>query len=355
MENQPLLNQIVLRFPAEFQEHRDDLSAILLTPDNNLWLGSDETSTLERLSLVEERTFANHYSFKVAEFIDLPESSDQEIDIEGLYYADNYIWLVGSHSWKRKRPKEDKTDIKNLQRLATLDSQANRYLLARIPLIDGQLYRSCQHPDNSEQQLSAAKLETTKKGNLLIDALQKDPHLGLFVASAVPSKDNGFDIEGLAVYQNRIFVGLRGPVLRGWAIILELEIEESKPELLKLKQIGEAGQLYKKHFVYLKGLGVRDLCFDGEDMLILAGPTMDLDGPVKVFRLENVLALADNVLSKPEPVLDLPYGDGEDHAEGITLFDSIAQEHSLLVVYDSPAKQTRLEGENGVKSDVFKL
>jgi hypothetical protein len=48
-----------------------------------------------------------------------------------------------------------------------------------------------------------------------MDALADDPHLGFFVGAMIPGKENGFDVEGLAFYQNRIFLGLRGPVLRG--------------------------------------------------------------------------------------------------------------------------------------------
>ncbi len=34
----------------------------------------------------------------------------------------------------------------------------------------------------------------------------------------------------------------------------------------------------------LLGLGIRDLCRHDDDLLILAGPTMDLDDPVHVLR-----------------------------------------------------------------------
>ena len=354
MENSSLLNQVVLRFEDGFKEHRKDVSAVRLTPDKHLWLGSDETSTIERLSLVDPQTFAEHKQFRVADFIELPEPEDQEIDIEGLAYTEHHLWFVGSHSWKRKRPKPDKTDEQNIKRLTKLKSEANRYLLGRIPLIKGELLPSCPHPDNPEAQLSAAKLEVTERGNLLMDALVDDPHLGYFVEATIPGKDNGFDIEGLAVYQNRLFLGLRGPVLRGWAIMLEIELEASNPGLLKLKPIGDQGQLYKKHFIYLNGLGIRDLGLDGKDLLILAGPTMDLDGPVKVYRLKNGVNLREEALSKPDVVLDIPYGNGNDHAEGMTLFADFTQMPSVLVVYDSPA-QTRLQGDSDVVADLFKL
>ncbi|MFN6462155.1 MAG: DUF3616 domain-containing protein [Nostoc sp. DedVER02] len=349
-----LFNQVYLTFVENFKEHRKDLSAVLLTHQKYLWLGSDETSTIERLSLVDSDKFAEHQQFRVAEFTSLPVSEDQEIDIEGLAYTDNYLWFVGSHSYKRKKPKPDKTDAQNFKRLTKIESEPNRYILGRIPLIDGNLYSSCPNPQKLDVQLNAAKLEVTEQGNLLMTALANDPHLGLFIKASIPGKDNGFDIEGIGVYQNRIFLGLRGPVLRGWAIVLEIELEDSSPGILKLRQIGEAKELYKKHFVWLNGLGIRDLYTDGKDLLILAGPTMDLDGPVQVYRWINGVNLRENVFSNPDFVQDIPYGNREEHAEGMTLFQDVAGIPSLLVVYDSPA-QTRLVGDSTVIADVFKL
>lgn len=93
---------------------------------------------------------------------------------------------------------------------------------------------------------------------------------------------------------------------------------------------------------------------DGADLLVLAGPTMDLDGPVRVYRLKNGVNLQENVLTKPDVVLEIPYGNGEDHAEGMTLFTDLSNTPSLLVVYDAPAKQ-RLQGDTDVIADVFKL
>ncbi|MBD2345559.1 DUF3616 domain-containing protein [Anabaena subtropica] len=349
-----LLQQITLTFADSFQEHREDISAVLLTQEKHLWLGSDETSTIERLSLVNGDKFTHHQQFRVAEFIDLPAPEDEEIDIEGLAFADHYLWFVGSHSYKRKNVKPDKTDQTNISRLAKVTSEENRYILGRIPLIDGQLFQSSPHPQNSSKELIAAKLELTNQGNLLMLALADDPHLGFFVKAAIPGKDNGFDIEGLAVYENRIFLGLRGPVLRGWAIILEIELEDSQPGLMRLRNIREEGKSYKKHFIWLNGLGIRDLCPAGKDLLILAGPTMDLDGPVQVYRLENSVNLQENILNRPNLVQEIPYGDRHDHAEGITLFDDVSGVPSLLVVYDSPAKN-RLVGNDSAIADVFQL
>ncbi|PMB38748.1 hypothetical protein CEN47_06060 [Fischerella thermalis CCMEE 5319] len=354
MKNSTLLNKVLLTFTDGFKEHREDLSAVMLTPEKHLWFGSDETSTIERLSYIDANHFGEHKQFRVAEFIDLPAPEEEEIDIEGIEYSDSYLWIIGSHSWKRKKPKPDKSDIKNIQRLAKVASEPNRYLLARIPLVNGELCKSSPHPEDANMQLTAAKLQLTESTNILMEVLADDPHLGFFVTAKIPGKDNGFDIEGIAVYQNRIFLGLRGPVLRGWAVILEIEVELLQTGLLTLKPIAKTGQCYKKHFVFLNGLGIRDLHLAGEDLLILAGPTMDLDGPVQVYRLHVNPSLQDDVLHYPEYVQDIPFGNRDDHAEGITLFEDISGIPSLLVVYDSPANH-RLVSDDSVIADVFKL
>ncbi|HEY9301784.1 MAG TPA: DUF3616 domain-containing protein [Phormidium sp.] len=345
------MEKILLRFEPKFAEYREDLSAVALTPEGNLWLGCDETTSIEYLIKVDERTFAGHEIFDLAEFIELPNNKAEEIDIEGLDYDNNYLWFVGSHSLKRSKPKSKRTDLENIKKMQAVKREANRYLLVRIPVNGDRLCKSCKHPENAEIELTAAKLENTANGNLLTEALADDPHLAPFLASEIPSKENGFDIEGLAVYQDKIFLGLRGPVLRGWAIILEISVEESSPNTLKLKSLGD--KLYKKHFVYLSGLGVRELAVDGEDLLVLAGPTMDLDGPVRLYRIENGVNLPEESLLKPSAILDIPYGEGVDHAEGLA-FSRNGDQKSLLVVYDSPGK-ARLQGDDGILVDLFPL
>ncbi|NJS12958.1 MAG: DUF3616 domain-containing protein [Microcoleus sp. CSU_2_2] len=352
-----LLSRLLLQFNSETTDLVTDLSAVALTPDGNLWLGSDETTSLERLSLVEPHIFGKHQRFAIADFIELSEEAG-EIDIEGIDFNSNYLWLVGSHSTKRKKAK-GKDSKKDLQKLAQIETDVNRYLLARIPVNNGNLCKSIPHPENPKTQLTAGCLQRTKTGNLLTDALQDDSHLGLFLSLPIPSKENGFDIEGLAVHGERIFIGLRGPVLRGWAIILEIEVKESKQGVLKLKAIGEAGKLYKKHFVYLNGLGVRELCFNGEDLIILGGPTMTLSGAMRVFRLRGILGReGDSITGQDggdlQVLFDLPFKVGADNAEGLALFPCLGRSNSLLVVYDSPDAGRIGEG-NAIFADVFRL
>jgi hypothetical protein len=85
---------------------------------------------------------------------------------------------------------------------------------------------------------------------------------------------------------------------------------------------------------------------------------MDLDGPVKVFRWRGGAAPREEsfVFAEDLPVvLDVPFGAGTDHAEGMTLFTPDGGEaRSLLLVYDAASKARR-KGTNGVDADLFAL
>jgi hypothetical protein len=356
---------------AKGKELRDGLSVVLQI-GHTLWVANDETISLERLSLTQESNAStaqrgrHHQQFLLSDYLQLPEPSNQkaketiaEVDIEGLAYEDGYLWLVGSHSLKRKKPRLDE-DIKQSQkRLAKVTSDGNRYLLARIPVIESDgTYTLTKAITQNGKQHTAAQLHGNKKGNDLTKALRKDKHLKHFLP--IPGKDNGFDIEGLAVVGDRILLGLRGPVLRGWAVILELALEQDdkQPSTLRLKEIGPDNRLYRKHFLDLGGLGIRELCVDGSDLLILAGPTMALDGPVTVFRWRNGAKIPAEAMvpsSELEHVLDIPYGKTVDHAEGMTLFSTDDEKsQSLLVVYDSASESRQLESSI-LAADIFSL
>ena len=352
-----LLGRILLNFKGKKGKTKailSNLSAVAFTPDGSLWLGSDEFTHLERLTLSSPNHYKKHKRFNLAKLIDLPNSDTEEIDIEGLCYAAPYLWVTGSHSTKRKCPKKKDTTPECLKRVLSED---NRFLLARIPL-------DVSEPNNPVPVTEAdganiAWLPMGDRGNALSQAFFLDDYLKDFVVCEVPSKENGIDIEGLVVRDNKIFLGLRGPVLRGWAILLELEIESGdNPTELALKPIGPDGQPYKRHFLDLKGLGIRELCLQGDNLLVLAGPTMAMFGSMQVYNVKDIFNLSSDALLREgdrlELLFDLPFDPAADNAEGITLCSWAGKKDSLLVVYDSPARR-RIVDSDKVYADVFAL
>lgn len=338
---------------------RDGLSTALILGDN-LWIACDERSSLERLTKSGHGTFGNHQKFELSKYLDLPEASC-EIDVEGMGFYDHYLWLVGSHSLARKKPKKADAPEKQIQRLSKVKDDPNRYLLARIPMVKDKetgeyvLHKTCPHPDIPNVKLHASQLIKMGERNKLMHVLANDIHLKPFLK--IPGKDNGFDIEGLAVSGEKIFVGLRGPVLRGWAMVLEIAMEETKSEQFKLKPIGTNGAFYKKHFLHLEGMGVRELRILNDDMLILAGPTMDLDGTISVYRWRDAVKQETEAIvhrKDLERLFDVPHGHGEtsgqDKAEGMALYD----DNHVLIVFDSPTEKRKAE-ENSVIADIFKI
>jgi len=338
---------------------RDGLSTVLHTGDN-LWLSCDERTTIERLTQQKDGSFGAHKSFCLSDYLQLPDGNNSEIDIEGMGMENNYLWLVGSHSLKRKKPRKHETIAKQMKRLAKVTADPNRYLIARVPIVqdketgDYTICKECDDPDNPGKKLRAAQLKGSENSNQLMEVLQSDPHIGPYLS--IPGKDNGFDIEGLATHNNRLYLGLRGPVLRGWAIVLEIELEDAEDGFLKLKQLTPE-RPYKKHFLHLKGKGIRELRIMGDNLYILAGPTMDLDGVIAVYRWRNAMQVKDEAMvhtADLERLCEVPHGygseTGKDKAEGLAVYD----DHNLMVVFDSP-RDARKIGDHSVTADLIKV
>jgi hypothetical protein len=379
------IGQACLKFDPKLNEQvkeelRCGLSAAIQI-GNTLWVANDETISLERLSYQgtddkEIHQYGQHTQFSLDKYLALPVPPTdgpgdkwkfKEVDMEGLDIKDGYLWLVGSHSLTRHKADSAHSSEKNFEHLAKVSSNGNRFLLARVPLVEKDETYTLEKEvvqAGGEKHVAAQLCETTESSSL-IQALQQDDHLRDFLK--IPSKDNGFDIEGLAVAGDRVFIGLRGPVLRGHAVVLELELEVNKnsPSELKLRSFNSdnpKNPTYRKHFLDLCGLGVRDLCIHGNDLLILAGPTMCLDGPASIFRWRGGAQPAGESVVFGEALTkvgdvprDVSCKQGEDHAEGMTLFSpDDGEANSVLIVYDSTSK-SREAGESGIKADIFHL
>ncbi len=327
-----------------------------------LWVAGDEACGIDRLRRLypvgsETLRFGEVRDFPLADLLDLPGLPQEEADLEGMAEADGFLWVVGSHGLKRKNAKPDRDNAENAKRLAKTALDGNRRLLACIPIeVDAEGEPSLVR--KSKDGRKALRLKGDAQTNLLTRALTDDPHFGPYMA--IPGKDNGFDIEGLAVDGRRLLLGLRGPVLRGWSALLEIAVE-AHGDQLRLVRLDDNGVLIRKHFLQLDGLGVRDLHFSGDDLYILAGPTMVLNGEIRVFKWPGARPL---LAANREPVrfesaltesVSLPHGRGTNRAEALCDLPAALSggKPSWIVLYDAPGADRR-DGEYTVFGDLLR-
>src|SRR4029450_2751013 len=90
-----------------------------------------------------------------------------------------------------------------------------------------------------------------------------------------PLGEHGVNIEGLAVRGDRLFLGFRGPVLSGKALVMSVNIDAAfgnapaRPQVLPIS-LGD-------------GMGVRDLAAVADGFLVLSGPEADEPGEADLF------------------------------------------------------------------------
>ena len=313
-----------------------------------LWIAGDETATLERLvadnpDLPAE--YDDEQTFRLADFVDLPGAdADEEADIEGLARNGHFLWAVGSHSLRRKRIKSQHDGATGAPAARpgrgpgqpadpgpAADRRRGR------PADAGAGARRGRRTAHAPRRSAAA---TTCAGCCATTSTSAR-------SCRSPARTTAWTSRASRSIGDRVYLGLRGPVLRGWAFVLELRpyVDPAEPDRLRLRDFA-GGLPYRKHVLDLDGLGVRDLCPAGDDLLVLAGPTMDLDGPVRIYRWHGACRVEMPAIVRGEVLtreLELTYGEGDDHAEGMGLIGS-ADDKLALIVYDSPAAARLTDG-----------
>jgi hypothetical protein len=360
MPNTRIANAVRLEFEPGCLVH-SNLSGAAFTGDW-LWVAGDEARGVDRLRRLdpmrsEKLRFGQVRDFPLIDLLDLPGLADEEADLEGMAVAEGFLWVVGSHGLKRKNAKSERSHADNAKRLAKVSLDGNRRLLACLPIEPDANGEPCLVRQAADGR-RALRLKGDAQSNLLTRALTDDPHFGPYMV--IPGKDNGFDIEGLAVDGARLLLGLRGPVLRGWSAMLEISVEARGDEL-RLLPLDDSGTLVRKHFLHLDGLGVRDLHFHGDDLYILAGPTMVLNGDIRVFKWSGARPL---LAANREPTrfesamassVALPHGHGTNRAEALCDLPLAMSggKPSWLVLYDAPGAD-RKEGDHTVFGDLLR-
>ena len=266
----------------------------LAAEGGTLWTVSDEGRTLERLEAVEGGYLLAEQLRLDALFPDLPVG--KEADLESVDVAGGRVWVCGSHGRVREKRRPPDRAAAGVRR------RPSRHLLGSVPL------------DGARQPRALPFLGASS----LRRRLRDDPFLSVFMN--VPSKENGFDVEGVTVRGNRLLLGLRGPVIDGLAIVLELGLEKNG-------SIADRAPL--RHFLKLGGLGIRDLARWDDDVLVLAGPNGAADGPFRLHRWRPAETPASQAVRH---LHSWPLG--PEHPEGICRLAWDGRD-GLLVVFDS--------------------
>lgn len=252
------------------------------------------------------------------------ERKGKEIDIEGIAWGKRYLYVIGSHSKARKSVKSDRSVKENQERLHTIKIEPTREQLFRIKL------------DDHGKPAQGSKIKQISLRNLLAN------HRLFSLFLAIPSKENGIDIEGLAVKEidgeDRLYIGFRGPVLRGnHAIIMELEFEQGKFKENKILDNPEI------HFLNLAGHGIRGMTeLASGGLLLLAGPvgdalTTDEKSRYQLFFWDGKSSQFGTPL---KPICDIPTATNS-KAEGIELLNkgkTATEDYRFVVVYDGAQK-----------------
>jgi hypothetical protein len=326
-----------------------NLSAAVRVGDT-LFLGGDEGVCLDRLTH-DGSAWTDHLRLPLSDCLDLDDA--QEADIEGLAEDDGWLWVLGSHARTRPKISKGRRNEIDLDAFSDLKDTRSRCLLARLPLVAAPLKEGVRHPVRHDGDRHAGLVKQTKHGNALAAMLASDPLLRPF--TRIPAKEGGVDLEGIAVTGTRVAIGMRGPVIQTYAVLLELQVTASrKSGRLKI------GKRVYRRLLDLEGLGIRDLKRVGDDLLILAGPTTGLDGPCAVYRWPGWLkepATHEPIvcLHQPERIIDLPFGRGDDHPEGLALMPGENGEEQLLVVCDAPSPSRIDAKRRSLTCDMFAL
>ncbi len=247
--------------------------------------------------------------------LDTPGSAVEEMDLEGIVVDGQTVFVLGSHSSKRKKVDAEKAYAKNRAALMSPPkAQPARDILLRFEL------------DASGQ---AGPIQRTSLRGFL-DATEPFKSFG-----ATAGKENGIDAEGLAILDHKLYVGFRGPVLRGnFTPIVTCRFG---PPIADPKVL----------FVDLGGRGVRDLAGVNDGLLILAGAVGDGPGSFQLYLWDGQDGVpgAGAPTSSAEPGLrligDLPVphsGEGDQDVaakpEGMALIKETSGHWEILIVFD---------------------
>ncbi|MFM2419334.1 MAG: hypothetical protein RL385_4057 [Pseudomonadota bacterium] len=203
----------------------------------------------------------------------------KELDLEAVSVEGARVLVAGSASLKREKPSgtdDPKEKLREVKLVSGEGKPHSNYMIELQQADDGS-FRLVRFWDLRRLLLAQPLLE---------------------VFADLPSKENGLDVEGVALRGDTAFVGLRGPVLRGHAVVARLGLSDSSVTL---------------DFLALGGLGIRSMAAaTGGGFWVLAGPTLDMADPFVLYRWDGEgSALAGAADARLQRLMSIAHAEGE--------------------------------------------
>lgn len=303
----------LLRSPAvDHTEHEvlegRDISAVVEAGDF-LVMGSDEKDSIQAFIKLEEGR-----KYKALRRHSL--SNEDELDIEGIARNGNTYFVAGSHA--RKRTNLEPRRAETLNRTYEKNRQALRHDEIKAAKDRTYIYRFTFDPSVNQPPSGIDSIR-------LRDVFERDDILKTFVA--LPGKENGIDIEGVALDGDWACLGFRGPVFRsGYVPVMRLKFEQ--PENHELR------------FLHLGGRGIRDITKVQNGFLVIAGPVGDSSQSCQLYHWDGRDCIPGRERGEAQGKTTLlgtiptPCGAA---AEGIAVLKEAGSHYEVLIVYDGAA------------------
>jgi hypothetical protein len=241
------------------------------------------------------------------------EGKALELDAEAVAYADGFFYIVGSHG--HPRDADHKLDpVQDAAKIAANIKASSKVI--RIKLDPAMVDAEGKLKDGANPEITVS--------DKLRPKLQEWTSLQSFIDKRLD--ENGLTIEGAAVRNDRLFVGMRGPLLNG-------DRDLTPVYSASLISLFEGGHADPKA-VDLRlgaGRGIRDLVAIDKGFLVLAGPATEVEG-------DYTVSFWDGERQDVQPLGTLPkFTDKKERQvrpEGLLPLDSGADGLRVLVLFD---------------------
>ena len=250
----------------------------------------------------DEKRYAQFFSIngttlKPRKLIRLSDEK-KDPDAEGVAYADGFFYVTGSHG--RSRHGDSDND--------------SSYVVFRFP-VDPTTGQPKFKPDEDQVvgvEPSSRLRKPLRKGEFIKEFFDE------------PLAEGGINIEGIAVKNGRMHLGLRGPSFDSRAFVLSVDADAVFLKGSDLKSKVTPLELGKD-------TGIRDLASVGDGILILAGPTRDEAVAYSIWFWDGVgptakqLATLDlgTVPKGAKAEILLPLEEGSSEIRALVMFDGV--------------------------------